>query len=526
MKKYSLFSKKDHFDYIIVDEFYNVSTHSYNRILSFFHPKFVLGLASTPERTDNRDILKMMDLNHIFSVSTPKLIDDSYLVPFKYFGLFDDTNYSSIRHNGFRYDIDDLENSMLVNARSKFVLDNYTRIALGRKAIGFCISNAHAEYMAKFFQENKIDSVAIHSGLSSVEREQRILLSQAEKAGCIFVRDLFDECVDQSEISLLLLLGPTESKVVFLQKIERFLRRAPNKKDILILDLIGNYFFASEISGIIQNLGGEVSKAISQSNTTITFSNGCEMHVSKNIPQRCYAPILDFPNENFTFQKIRSFYRKLSRSLNPIDVYLALGEDFLKFIRYIGEYKRVVDRLNNFSTDGSVLNNDFSNMKIINLFDDCDVAEVLSQRSEEILDKLADLIADLRKANSDVSSKKMAVKIYDSLTDIIYLTTPLLYHAATIQKFSDEEAPQHFMRSEDLISADYFFNYLAEQSRRTGVFFLIKSIKTELQSLLELVRAAEQTDISKIWLLGRILERNRLVCLSDFHDLVSGDSLS
>jgi superfamily II DNA or RNA helicase len=508
------FFQKDHFDYIIFDEFYNVSTHSYNHILNFFYPKFVLGLASTPERTDKRDILSLMDSNLVFSVSTSKLIQDSYLVPFRYHGLFDDTDYSSIRHNGFRYDIDDLENSLLKQPRNKFVLENYEKNAFGRKAIGVCVSNAHAEYMAKFFQENKIDSVAIHSGLSSNERDQRVSLFRAEKADCIFVRDLFIECIDPSEISLLLLLGPAESKVVFLQQIERFLRPAPNKKDVLIIDLIGNYFFASEIPEIIQNLGGEVSKAISQSKTSINFSNGCEIHFSKNIPQHCYAPILDFSNENITIEKIRSFYRKLSRSLNPIDVYLALGEDFLKFIRYIGEYKKVDGRLSSFSADSCVLNSDFFNMKTINLFEDCDVVGVLSLRSEEIFEKLADLIVDLRNATSDFSSKKMVVKVYESLTDIIYLITPLLFHIAIIQKFADEEAPQHFKRTGELISADYFFNYLAEQSRRTGVFFLINSIKTELQFLLELVRASEQADISKIWLLGRILERNSLVCLS------------
>src|SRR5699024_2528881 len=46
----------EHFDYIVVDEFHHASAPSYRALLSYFKPRFMLGLTATPERTDQADI--------------------------------------------------------------------------------------------------------------------------------------------------------------------------------------------------------------------------------------------------------------------------------------------------------------------------------------------------------------------------------------------------------------------------------------------------------------------------------------
>ena len=52
----------DEFDYIIIDECHHAASKSYQAILSYFNPKFILGLTATPERADGQDMQIMCAL--------------------------------------------------------------------------------------------------------------------------------------------------------------------------------------------------------------------------------------------------------------------------------------------------------------------------------------------------------------------------------------------------------------------------------------------------------------------------------
>ena len=52
------FSPTD-FDYLIVDECHHAAANTYQKIFTYFHPKFVLGLTATPERSDGEDMLEL-----------------------------------------------------------------------------------------------------------------------------------------------------------------------------------------------------------------------------------------------------------------------------------------------------------------------------------------------------------------------------------------------------------------------------------------------------------------------------------
>ncbi|MCR5737121.1 MAG: DEAD/DEAH box helicase family protein, partial [Eubacterium sp.] len=47
---------KDYFDYIIIDETHKAGAKSYQKIIDYFNPKFMLGMTASPERTDGYDI--------------------------------------------------------------------------------------------------------------------------------------------------------------------------------------------------------------------------------------------------------------------------------------------------------------------------------------------------------------------------------------------------------------------------------------------------------------------------------------
>ena len=62
---------QDEFDYIVIDEAHHIQKEddtSYQRILHYFNPKFLLGLTATPERTNAYNIYKDFDNNIAFEI--------------------------------------------------------------------------------------------------------------------------------------------------------------------------------------------------------------------------------------------------------------------------------------------------------------------------------------------------------------------------------------------------------------------------------------------------------------------------
>src|SRR5699024_7727405 len=88
---------KDYFDYIIVDEFHHAVSNNYKKIINYFTPKFLLGLTATPERLDSKDVFALCDYNMVYEVRLKDAINKGWLVPFRYYGIYDETvNYEDI----------------------------------------------------------------------------------------------------------------------------------------------------------------------------------------------------------------------------------------------------------------------------------------------------------------------------------------------------------------------------------------------------------------------------------------------
>ncbi len=65
---------RDHFHYVIIDEFHHAAADSYRALLNHFQPHFLLGLTATPYRTDNRDIYELCDNNVIYEIHLQEAI--------------------------------------------------------------------------------------------------------------------------------------------------------------------------------------------------------------------------------------------------------------------------------------------------------------------------------------------------------------------------------------------------------------------------------------------------------------------
>jgi superfamily II DNA or RNA helicase len=257
-KNLSLF-KPTFFDYIVIDESHHTAAESYKKIINYFSPKFLLGLTATPDRMDKKDILEFYGNNLLFEMNQAEAIKQGYLVSLNYKGFLDNVDYSGIHYNGFRYDVNDLNKALMIEKRDAAIIKKFKELALNKKTIGFCVSIEHADWMANSFRKAGFDAVSIHSKINNENtdgayQDATELINAFDKSNhqIAFVVDMLNEGIDIPDVECLLMLRPTESSTVLTQQIGRGLRIATGKKEILILDFIGNYRSAPQI---IKGLG-------------------------------------------------------------------------------------------------------------------------------------------------------------------------------------------------------------------------------------------------------------------------------
>lgn len=235
---------KDYFDYIIVDEFHHAVSNNYKKIINYFTPKFLLGLTATPERLDSKDVFALCDYNMVYEVRLKDAINKGWLVPFRYYGIYDKTvNYEDIDYRNGKYDDKQLEEALMLNKRGELILNHYLKYN-SKRAMGFCTSRHHAEYMAKVFNENNIPSAAVYSGEKGEYSEERNIALSKLTSGelkVIFSVDMFNEGLDVPAIDMVMFLRPTQSPTIFLQQLGRGLRKSKDKTYLNVLDFIGNY---------------------------------------------------------------------------------------------------------------------------------------------------------------------------------------------------------------------------------------------------------------------------------------------
>lgn len=232
------------FDVVVIDEFHHAEASSYRKLIEHLEPVELLGLTATPERGDGVNVADTYFDGRIASeLRLWDALDADLLVPFHYFGIADDVDLSAIEWKRGSYDLDQLSNIYTGNDMRALKIINELRDKVlstsTMRALGFCVSVQHAQYMAKVFNEAGIPSVAVSGNSGTDEREGALAKLSARELNCIFAVDLFNEGLDVPEIDTILLLRPTQSSTIFLQQLGRGLRRADDKAVLTVLDFIG-----------------------------------------------------------------------------------------------------------------------------------------------------------------------------------------------------------------------------------------------------------------------------------------------
>ncbi|MCX5369658.1 DEAD/DEAH box helicase [Streptomyces sp. NBC_00103] len=236
----------DHFDVIVIDEFHHGTSPTYRKILDHFDPLELLGLTATPERMDGKNIQDEFFEGRIAAeMRLWEALENDLLSPFHYFGISDNTDLSTVEWKRGTYDPSALSNKLSSDVRRAGLVVKAVKEKVAEpgamRALGFCVSVLHANFMAESFRTAGLNAIALSGETPVGERKQALADLRSGTLQVIFSVDLFNEGLDIPDVDTLLLLRPTSSATVFLQQLGRGLRRTEDKAVLTVLDFIGQH---------------------------------------------------------------------------------------------------------------------------------------------------------------------------------------------------------------------------------------------------------------------------------------------
>lgn len=232
-------------DIIIIDECHLSIAPSYLKCVEEFPNALILGLTASPTRLDGKGLGK--DAGGIYDdmivLCQPKmLVEQDYLVPMRFFAAPNQIDLSSVRT--VRGDYDAQQVAEIVD-RPQLIgdaVEHYKKVAHGRPAIAFCASIKHAQDVAEQFCAEGYRAVAVSGESESLEREAAIAGLGDGSIDVVCNCALYIEGLDQTAISCILQLTPTQSLTRYMQSVGRGSRPHHGKHDCIVLDHAGNIF--------------------------------------------------------------------------------------------------------------------------------------------------------------------------------------------------------------------------------------------------------------------------------------------
>lgn len=260
----------DRYTYVVVDEFHHAAAPGYRRMLDHLSPQVLLGLTATPERSDALDVLSYFGGETSSEIRLPDAINRRLLCPFQYFGVADSEDLSGLTWQRGGYSVADLDRVYTGNdVRASLVLEKareYLLDPLRARGLGFCVSVAHANFMARFFSDHGVPSLALSGESEGTERREARGRLRRRDVNFIFTVDLYNEGVDIPEVDTVLFLRPTESLTVYLQQFGRGLRLHDEKECLTVLDFIGEqrreFRFAPRLRALSTEPAGRLEREI------------------------------------------------------------------------------------------------------------------------------------------------------------------------------------------------------------------------------------------------------------------------
>lgn len=341
----------DYYDYVVIDEVHHSKAGSYRRAFEILKPEIFIGLTATPERMDGKEIKP--DFNNRFAaeIRLQEALNQQLLSPFDYFCVTDNSvNLSQIICKGDAYDKGQLEGLYVDNDERYGIiqraLDRYVNDPHDCKAVCFCCSIKHAEYMAMMFNKTGFKALSVTSKNSSDIDAASLQLARGD-INYLCVADILNEGIDIPEIDTVLFLRPTESLTIFLQQLGRGLRLADGKTCLTVLDFVAqankNYNYENRFRALVGRSTRSIEKEVK--NGFVFLPRGCSITMEK----QAHEYILNNIKEAiFNLRRLRAetrnFTQNTGRQLTLENFLDNFGLDWRLIYKTPGSWARLKDQ--------------------------------------------------------------------------------------------------------------------------------------------------------------------------------------
>ncbi len=298
----------DHWHTVVVDECHRLAADRFDAFVKAVRPSVLLGLTATPERSDGQPITPYFDARPDGSPAVElrlwHALDLQLLAPFEYYACDDATDFSDVPWDkpGEREALDKLVTANDIRAR--LVVNEWRRLACDAsrsRAIVFCVSVAHAEFMTDWLNRAGLPAACVVGTTAGDERRRAPQRLMSGELCALVTVDLYNEGVDLPMVDTLLLLRPTQSPVLFQQQIGRGLRLAPGKESCLVLDFVGQHRADFRFDRLLSSLTRLSRRELVDSveNGFGSLPPGCHIHLQRQTREQVLQGLRALTTQNW-----------------------------------------------------------------------------------------------------------------------------------------------------------------------------------------------------------------------------------
>jgi len=224
--------------HVVVDEAHHRVASTYVNVLDRLreaNPGMLeLGVTATPERTDKDGLIRAYK-KCSYRLPIQAAIRRGALVPFDALGIGVPISLQGIRQTAEGWDREPLGDVLSADNVLEIILDKWRELCGDRQTVGFTASVAQAHATAEYF-DTCVAAEALDGTTNKKERAAILKRYQSGETQVIFNCMVLTEGFDAPETGAILMIAPTKSDLVYVQRLGRGLRTAPGKKTCRVLD--------------------------------------------------------------------------------------------------------------------------------------------------------------------------------------------------------------------------------------------------------------------------------------------------
>jgi DNA repair protein RadD len=229
---------QEFFQLLVVDEAHHSNAGTWAKVLAHFQSARVLGVTATPCRCDGRGLGEWYQ-SMVQGPTAAWLTEHGYLAPAKVLAPPIGFDAKGLRKQMGDYDMTQAADMLSGGKAMGDALSHYRQHLCKRTAIAFCCSIAHAEAVARAFNDAGVAAASIDGKMDGATRERLLTDLGTGRLKVLTSCALIGEGVDVPSVAGCILLRPTQSVGLHLQMIGRCLRPQDGKRAV-ILDHVGN----------------------------------------------------------------------------------------------------------------------------------------------------------------------------------------------------------------------------------------------------------------------------------------------